>query len=117
VNGRRDFVIGQLEFNIQTLRKDINADSINDIVRLQERIDREKESKTWRDYVGLPLLLCPTCMSSFHGVGLSLIFVVFHPLGAVFVSPLNGFYIIYSIVVSAYFNFILNKFTINVAKS
>jgi hypothetical protein len=116
VNGRRDFVISQLDFNIQTLRKEMNDDSIDKIIRLQERINEEKELKTWRDYVGLPLLLCPTCMSSIHGLGLSLIFVVFHPFGNSLIGVPNGFYIIYSIVVSSYFNYILNKFTINVAK-
>lgn len=115
VSSRRDFMISHLEAKLQSVRAEkIEQGSLAEIVRLQTEIERIKSELTWKDYVGKPLLLCPVCMASLHGLPISLMFVVFNSsLGGVIFAR-DVFIIVWSIVAAAFFNHVLNSKFINV---
>lgn len=113
-SSRRDFLILHYEAKLQKVRAEIEQNNLVEIVRLQTEIEKVKNELTWKDYVAKPLLLCPVCMASFHGLVISLMFVVFESSGGGLRTATDVFIIIWNIVTAALFNFLINKHLVNV---
>lgn len=114
-SSRRDFVVSHLEARLQTVRAEkIEQGNLDEIVRLQTQIQEEMKRLTWKDYVAKPLILCPVCMASLHGLVISLMFVVFESSDGGLRTATDVFIILWGIVAAAFLNFVINKHLVNV---